>query len=38
VKDRVDVEVPLGVTPWGTLKFTIRDPDGNRLGFVGRGE
>lgn len=23
-------------TPWGSYKFVIRDPDGNRLGFVGQ--
>jgi predicted enzyme related to lactoylglutathione lyase len=25
---------PLFNTPYGTRKFTIRDPDGNELGFV----
>jgi len=31
-----DAEVvePLFDTPYGTRKFTIRDPDGNELGFV----
>ncbi len=27
---------PLFDTPYGTRKFTIRDPDGNELGFVRR--
>ena len=30
----VDVLEPLMNTPYGTRKFTIRDPDGNELGFV----
>jgi predicted enzyme related to lactoylglutathione lyase len=29
-----DVLEPLFETPYGTRKFTIRDPDGNELGFV----
>jgi catechol 2,3-dioxygenase-like lactoylglutathione lyase family enzyme len=29
-----DVIEPLFDTPYGTRKFTIRDPDGNELGFV----
>ena len=29
-----EVVEPLFDTPWGTRKFTIRDPDGNELGFV----
>jgi catechol 2,3-dioxygenase-like lactoylglutathione lyase family enzyme len=29
-----DVVEPLHDTPYGTRKFTIRDPDGNELGFV----
>jgi catechol 2,3-dioxygenase-like lactoylglutathione lyase family enzyme len=29
-----DVLEPLQNTPYGTRKFTIRDPDGNELGFV----
>lgn len=29
-----DVLEPLQSTPYGTRKFTIRDPDGNELGFV----
>lgn len=36
VKDSVEVEAPLATTAWGTYKFVIRDPDGFRLGFVGR--
>jgi predicted enzyme related to lactoylglutathione lyase len=36
VKGQVDVEAPLEETPWGSYKFVIRDPDGNRLGFVGK--
>ena len=34
LKDRVAVVEPLFDTPYGTRKFTIRDPDGNELGFV----
>jgi catechol 2,3-dioxygenase-like lactoylglutathione lyase family enzyme len=30
----IDVLEPLFDTPYGTRKFTIRDPDGNELGFV----
>lgn len=29
-----DVLEPLATTPYGSRKFTIRDPDGNELGFV----
>ena len=29
----MDIE-PLTTTPYGSVKFTIRDPDGNELGFV----
>jgi catechol 2,3-dioxygenase-like lactoylglutathione lyase family enzyme len=29
-----EVIEPLFDTPYGTRKFTIRDPDGNELGFV----
>ena len=29
-----DVLEPLTNTPYGSRKFTIRDPDGNELGFV----
>ena len=36
IKDHVEVETPLEETPWGSLKFVIRDPDGNRLGFAAR--
>lgn len=32
-----DVIEPLADTPYGTRKFTIRDPDGNELGFVRSG-
>jgi predicted enzyme related to lactoylglutathione lyase len=34
LKDRATVVEPLFVTPYGTRKFTIADPDGNELGFV----
>ncbi|HET6617682.1 MAG TPA: VOC family protein [Gemmatimonadota bacterium] len=34
LRDRVDVIEPLFDTPYGTRKFTVRDPDGNELGFV----
>ena len=34
VRHDVDVVEPLADTPYGTRKFTIRDPDGNELGFV----
>jgi catechol 2,3-dioxygenase-like lactoylglutathione lyase family enzyme len=34
LRDRADVVEPLYDTPYGTRKFTIRDPDGNELGFV----
>ena len=34
LKDRVDVVEPLFDTAYGTRKFTIRDLDGNELGFV----
>ncbi len=36
VKDEADVEAELAKTPWGAYKFVIRDPDGFRLGFLGR--
>ena len=36
IKDHVEVETPLEETLWGSLKFVIRDPDGNRLGFAAR--
>ena len=34
VRDKAEVEEPLTETPWGSVKFVIKDPDGNRLGFV----
>lgn len=34
LKDRVVVVEPLFETAYGSRKFTIRDPDGNELGFV----
>ena len=34
LKDRVEVVEELFDTPYGSRKFTIRDPDGNELGFV----
>ena len=34
LRDGSDVLEPLLDTPYGTRKFTIRDPDGNELGFV----
>ena len=34
LRDRADVVDPLLDTPYGTRKFTIKDPDGNELGFV----
>lgn len=36
VKDKVQVVEPLFDTPWGTRKFTIKDLDGNELGFSER--
>ena len=33
LKDKVDIVEPLFDTPWGTKKFTIKDLDGNELGF-----
>ena len=36
VCDQVEVEAELSETPWGSYKFVIRDPDGCRLGFVGK--
>jgi predicted enzyme related to lactoylglutathione lyase len=32
--NRAQVVEPLFDTPYGTRKFTIKDPDGNELGFV----
>ena len=34
LKDRVDIVQPIETMPYGTRKFTIKDPDGNELGFV----
>ncbi|GAB3596512.1 hypothetical protein GCM10027446_23410 [Angustibacter peucedani] len=34
LRSDVDVLEPLFDTPYGTRKFTIRDPDGNELGFT----
>ncbi len=34
LRDRVEIVEPLFDTPYGTRKFTIKDPDGNELGFV----
>jgi uncharacterized glyoxalase superfamily protein PhnB len=34
IEDKVEVVEPLFDTPYGTRKFTIRDLDGNELGFV----
>jgi predicted enzyme related to lactoylglutathione lyase len=34
VNPDIDVLETLFDTPYGTRKFTIRDPDGNELGFV----
>ncbi len=34
LKDKVDIVEPLFDTPYGTRKFTIRDLDGNELGFM----
>jgi len=34
LKDKVDVVEELFDTPYGTRKFTIKDIDGNELGFV----
>lgn len=34
LRDDADVLEPLMDTEYGTRKFTIRDPDGNELGFV----
>ena len=34
LKSKVEVVEPLFDTPCGTRKFTIRDLDGNELGFV----
>jgi catechol 2,3-dioxygenase-like lactoylglutathione lyase family enzyme len=34
LRPNVDVLEPLQTTPYGSRKFTIRDPDGTELGFV----
>ena len=34
LRERADVVEPLFDTPYGSRKFTIKDPDGNELGFV----
>jgi len=34
LRDKVEVVEPLFDTPYGSRKFTIRDLDGNELGFV----
>ncbi|MFD1021006.1 VOC family protein [Thalassobacillus hwangdonensis] len=34
VADKVEILEDLFETPYGTKKFTIKDPDGNELGFV----
>jgi len=34
LKDKVEIVEPLYDTPYGTRKFTIRDLDGNELGFT----
>jgi catechol 2,3-dioxygenase-like lactoylglutathione lyase family enzyme len=38
LKDKAQVIEPLFDTPYGTRKFTLRDPDGNEIGFVALGE
>ncbi len=34
LRERTEVVEALFHTPYGTRKFTIRDPDGNELGFL----
>ncbi len=34
LKGKVDIVEPIHNTPYGTRKFTIRDLDGNELGFT----
>lgn len=34
VKDRAEVVEPLAMTPWGSYKSVVRDPDGHLLAFV----
>ncbi len=36
IKGKVEVESAPGRTPWGSYKFIIKDPDGFRLGFLGK--
>lgn len=38
IKDTVEIDTPLETTPYGILKFVIRDPDGFRIGFVEKIE
>jgi len=33
IKSKVEVIDELHHTPWGSYKFVIKDPDGNKLGF-----
>jgi predicted enzyme related to lactoylglutathione lyase len=37
LRERAEVVEALFDTPYGTRKFTIKDPDGNELGFVREG-
>ena len=34
LKDKVEIVQPIETMPYGTRKFTIKDLDGNELGFV----
>jgi predicted enzyme related to lactoylglutathione lyase len=36
--DKTEVIEPLFDTPYGTRKFTLRDPDGNEIGLVAPGD
>ncbi|HPE54739.1 MAG TPA: VOC family protein [Mesotoga prima] len=38
IKDSVEIDTPLETTPYGILKFVVRDPDGFRIGFVEKIE
>ena len=38
LKGKVEIVEELSSTPYGTKKFTIKDLDGNELGFVQEGE
>jgi catechol 2,3-dioxygenase-like lactoylglutathione lyase family enzyme len=38
LKDKTAIIEPLFDTPYGTRKFTLRDPDGNEIGVVALGE